>query len=168
MSAPEPLTMHLELLRAVLKRARAEAFAARELLQLALWLVYRILEIDFRCMEAYRVLAYLFCLFQDWTRACQILLHADRLQPGHAEIQAMLTQIRFTLQHPLPAAPSAIKTSPQSPASQLSPVPTLMPKLDLLRQQFQQEFPLDEELQQRFEALAPVLQSLARSIKNLP
>ncbi|HEY9843516.1 MAG: hypothetical protein ACAI44_34475 [Candidatus Sericytochromatia bacterium] len=161
------VTVHLDLLRAVLEQGRADGFASRDALQLALWLIYRILELDFRCMEAYLFLAYLFCLLQDWTRACQILLHADRLEAGHAGIQAMLTQIRFTLQHPLPAVlPGPAQAV--GPVLQTDSVATVLPQLDELKKQLQAELPEPNAMPQRFEKLAPVLQSLSRRLLEQP
>lgn len=171
-----PVTPYLDLLRAVLNQAREDGFGEPEPLQLALWLVYRVIELDFRCIEAYLFLAYLFCLLQDWPRACQILLHADKLQPGHAGLQAMLTQIRFSLQHPLPAAAPGLSAGLNPGLSKgphkhtglpaVSQAPLQLPRYDTLRQQLEVDFPPAAELEQRLDALGPILQSLARSLKE--
>lgn len=167
MPAPEQLTRYLDLLRAVLNLARADAFASREPLQLALWLIYRILDLDYRCLEAYLFLAYLFCLTQDWTRACQVLLHADRLKPGDPDLQTMLTQIRFTLQHPLPLEAKAIRAMPPSDQAKEPTQSTRLPRLDVLREQFTRDFPDSQELAGRFAQLQPVLQNLMRRGQSL-
>lgn len=159
-----PLTPYLDLLRAVLNQAREDGFSRPEPLQLALWLVYRLIDLDFHCVEAYLFLAYLFCLLQDWTRAGQILLHADKLQPGHPGLQAMLTQIRFSLQHPLPAGAPGLSKSPGLPAAAQAPLQ--LPRYDTLKRQLELDFPTAAELEQRFDALGPILQSLARSLKE--
>lgn len=142
------------LLRALLAHARASAFAQRLPLQLALELIYRLLERDYRDVEAYLYLAYFCCLLQDDARALQILLHAEQLQPGDARLQAMLTQVRFSLQQPLPAETSGNR-----------PAPARLPQLNVLRQQL--AFSQDD-LPERFAALRPILKQLDQRIQELP
>lgn len=148
------------LLDAVLARARAEGFAVRESLQFALWLIFRLLEKDFRAAEAYLALAYLFCLMQDWVRACQVLLHAEQLLPGHTGISQMLTKIRFTLQDPVPAAAPA--------GSRAQPANVALPPLDELRQRLEARLANGLAPAERYPALRPVLNSLARKIWEEP
>ena len=155
---PETVNELLDLLAAVVAQARAEAFAVPETLQASLWLIYRILDHDFRCVEAYLNLAYLFCLLQDWVRAGQILLHADRLQPGNSAIQNMLTQIRFTLKQPVPVVSATTRSEPLKPLQ----TGTSLPRLDTLREQVAQDRP--EDLQARYLQLRPVLNQLARRL----
>jgi hypothetical protein len=145
-----PIDAQIELLRAVLGQARKEGFARRETLQLAQTLCYRMLELDFRCAEAYLALAYLFCLYQDGQRACQILLHAARLQPGESRIQAMLTQLRFGQQAPLAVSDKGDLA--------LMPLDRLLKDLALADA---------EVLEQRFASLKPVFVSLDQRAREL-
>lgn len=161
MSSAESVKPYLELLRAVLHQARSEAFVKRETMQLALWLVYKILELDYRCDEGYLALSFLFCLMRDLNKGFQILLHADRLIPKQPRIIAMLNQLRFALDHPQPL-PQSISTIP----SKDLPPPASLKDLGQLMTLFESNLPAPVQLQERYQSLKPVLNALALRLKQ--
>lgn len=154
--AAEALPSHLELLHAVLAQARTENYAVAQTLKLILWLCYRLLELDARCSEAYLTLAWLFCLYQEPKRACQLLLHADRQQPGQARIQAMLTRLRF-----------GPETDDPEEQNALQPLPELVPLDQLLNELSGSQALAAEQLARRDAALMPVWQALNQRFQAL-
>lgn len=155
--AAKVLHSHLELLHAVLAQARTENYAVRQTLQLMLWLCYRLLDFDARCSEAYLTLAWLFCLYGEPQRACQLLLHADRQQPGQARIQAMLARLR--------SGPEADDGELPPPLPQLVPLDQLLSELQIL--QAGPQALSGPQLARRDAALKPVWQALDRRFKAL-
>jgi hypothetical protein len=61
---------------------------------------YRLMELDFKRIESYLTLVWLFSLLREYSRAWQILLHAERVIPKHPAIQAGFESIQALLKKP--------------------------------------------------------------------
>lgn len=61
---------------------------------------YRLMELDFKRIESYLTLVWLFSLLREYSRAWQILLHAERVIPKHPAIQAGFECIQALLKKP--------------------------------------------------------------------
>ncbi len=87
-----PEQPYVKLMLQVLAQSRVEHYQNENLLQLTLWLTYRVLDINPRCAEAYLVLAYFFCLLGESDRAYRVLLHhVQAYRIPHTGIDAFLT-----------------------------------------------------------------------------
>jgi len=85
---------YLLLLQAVLTRAEQFDFTARAHLQLGVSLVYRLMSLDPKQVEPYLALAFLFCVIDEWKRAQQILMYANRLMPQEKAVQQFLYKLQ--------------------------------------------------------------------------
>ncbi|MGE3724172.1 MAG: hypothetical protein AB7I41_01375 [Candidatus Sericytochromatia bacterium] len=61
---------------------------------------YRLMELDFKRIESYLSLVWIFALLREYSRAWQILLHAERVIPNHPAIQAGFECIQTLLKKP--------------------------------------------------------------------
>ena len=135
-------------------------------LRAASWLVYRVLDENIQSVDAYLILAYIFCLTGEWQRSGQILTHAERVMPREPRIQYMLNQVRSFLDSLSGPQLSAVavnfgdKTESVPPDEERS-----LPKLSDVTAILQNYQPTDQT-QQRFKAIRPVLASLAERIQK--
>lgn len=135
----------LLLLQAVLLRAEQLDFTARAHLQLSVSLVYRLMGLDPKRVEAYLALAFLFCVIDEWKRAQQILLYANRLMPQNQAIQRFLYQLQAREQPP---------STESVPDEQIT-----LPTLQMLQEGLEQVSA--ESLDQNFAVFRPILAALA-------
>jgi hypothetical protein len=61
---------------------------------------FRLIELDFKRIESYLTLAWIFVILREYSRAWQILLHADRVIVNHPAIQAGFECIQSLLKKP--------------------------------------------------------------------
>lgn len=139
----------------VLAQARASGYTQVPLLQLTLWLVYRVFDINPRSVTAYLVLAHFFCLLGESDRALRVLAHYE---------QAFARQ-GLSDAHPIRQFQRAfqVKTVPaeERDAGALAQLPGLSESLALL-----ESTPMDV-FAARFEQALPGFQALAHHIKSL-
>ncbi len=136
---------HLLLLQAALARAEQSDFTARAHLQLSVSLVYRLMSLDPKQVDAYLALAFLFCVIDEWKRAQQILLYANRLLPQDKSVQRFLFQLQS-------------RESVSEPEAQ-SDREFVLPDFQQLQNSLEQQSSV--ELANQFSEFRPILASLA-------
>lgn len=145
---------YVTLMLRVLAQARAEQYHNVGLLQLTLWLAYRVLDINPRSVEAYLVLAYFFCLLGESDRACRLLLHyVQAYDAQHVAIQDFLQAL----------TPRAKASSPAS--IPLVEVSEGLPSLQNTLQRFSQVSAA--ALAHNLERATPAISRLAEHIKEM-
>ncbi|MBT9547676.1 MAG: hypothetical protein IV090_19950 [Candidatus Sericytochromatia bacterium] len=87
---------------------------------------YRLMELDFKRIESYLTLVWLFSVLREYSRAWQILLHAERVVPKHPAIQAGFESIQVLLKKPsnfqpvdMDAVAISFQFSAEGPAAEL-------------------------------------------------
>lgn len=143
----------------------------RESLSTAVWLIYRILDINAQAVLAYLALAYIFALVGEWSRAYQIMLFAAQEFPADHRVQ-------FACQHyqrHLKAAyvpfdsHAAVMISFGSPTSSASGTThglQDLPSLTEVQLALKQNNLHSQEIARRFKSLRAVLVSLAEKVKE--
>ncbi len=91
-SKEPPEQPYVVLMLRVFAQARQQNYADSGLLRVAVWLIYRVFDINPRQPQAYALLSYSFCLLGEWERARLILEHGLRGQENEAlnRMQALL------------------------------------------------------------------------------
>lgn len=139
----------------VLAQARAGGYTQAPLLQLTLWLVYRVFDINPRSVQAYLVLAHFFCLLGESDRALRVLAHYEQAFARQGLPEAHPIR-QFQRAFQIKAAPA--EADDTSTSTQL---PSLQESLALLEATPMTVFA------EYFEQALPGIQALAHPIKRL-
>lgn len=108
---------YVTLMLRVLAQARAEQYRNVSLLQLTLWLAYRVMDINPRSVESYLVLAYFFCLLGESDRAYRLLLHyVQAYDAQQVAIQAFLQVLKPREQVASPTSVPLVEASEDLPS----------------------------------------------------
>lgn len=135
---------------------------------------YRLMELDFKRIESYLTLVWIFALLREYSRAWQILLHAQKVLPQHPALQAGFECIQLLLKKPAQFQPvdmdavaisfqlSPDAEAPESPQEDPLAWQTMYPLLKTALQGSS-----EEALQTRWQALQGAYQPLQAQVLQL-
>jgi len=99
----------LRALGVLTQAARQNEFKDLRYLQGIVALAYRLMELDFKRLEGYLCLAWIFALLREYSRAWQVLLHAEKVCTPHADLDSAKSLLMKLVNKPVSLSPVEIQ-----------------------------------------------------------